>query len=72
MKKLKYDMHEVVDSIFEIIYEGNTIKNVESSEIITSIKLFKQKKNYELGVKIYILVSQGYITNMNCFQNFSI
>ena len=72
MKKLKYDMHEVVDSIFDIIYEGNTIKNVESSEIITSIKLFKQKKNYELGVKIYILVNQGYITNMNCFQKFSI
>jgi len=72
MKKLKYDMHEVVNSIFDIIYEGNTLKNIENSELISSIKLFKQKKNYELGTKIYILVHDNFISNVNCFENFSI
>ena len=72
MKKLKYDMHEVVNSIFDIIYEGNTLKNIENSELISTIKLFKQKKNYELRIKIYILVNDNYISNVNCFENFSI
>ena len=70
MKRLKYDMHEVVDSIFKIIYEGVSFKNIERCYVINGIKIFSQKKNYELGIKIYLLVSNGYITNVNCFENF--
>lgn len=70
MKKLKYDMHEVVNSVFNIIYEGASFKNIHKCYVINGIKIFNQKKNYELGIKIYILVNDGYITNVNCFENF--
>ena len=70
MKKLKYDMHEVINSIFNIIYEGITLKNIQRCYVVNGIKIFNQKKNYELGIKIYLLVSNGYITNVNCFENF--
>ena len=71
MKKLKYDMHEVICSIFNIIYPNHTLKNIEKSYIIDTRKLFKQKNHYKLGTKIFILVNDGYITNVNCFENFS-
>ena len=70
MKRLKYDMHEVVNSIFNIIYEGVSFKNIERCYVVNGIKIFSQKRNYELGIKIYLLVSNGYITNVNCFENF--
>jgi len=38
---------------------------------VDGVKIFNQKKNYELGVKIYILVSNNYISNVNCFENFT-
>ena len=72
MKKLKYCMHEVVDSIFNMIYNKFTLKNVHKCYVNTPIKLFNQKKNYDLGVKIFILVNDGFITNVNCFENFVI
>lgn len=72
MKKLKYDMHEVINSIFDMIYEGASFKNIQKCYIINGIKIFNQKKNYELGIKIYILVNNNYISNVNCFENFTI
>ena len=72
MKKMKYNMHEVVNSIFDIIYEGVTIKNIQKCYIINNIKIFNQKNSYELGVKIYILVRDNFISNINCFENFDI
>ncbi len=70
MKKLKYDMHEVINIVFNIIYEGIMFKNIQKCYVINGIKIFSQKKNYELGIKIYLLVCNGYISNVNCFENF--
>jgi len=72
MKKLKYNMHEVVNQIFEIIYQNSQFKNIQNCYINNGIKIFNQKKNYDLGVKIFILVNDGFITNVNCFENFVI
>lgn len=72
MKKLNYGMHEVIDSVFDIIYEDTRLKKIQKCYIINGIKIFNQKKNFELGVKIFILVNDGYITNVNCFENFRI
>ena len=71
MKNLKYSMHEVIDSIFDMIYEKSSFKNIQKCYIVNGVKIFNQKKNYELGVKIYILVSNNYISNVNCFENFT-
>lgn len=70
MKKLKYDLHEVICPIFKIIYPDHTLNKIKNSYIINNVKLFKQKNNFKLGVKIFILVNEGYITNVNCFENF--
>lgn len=72
MKRLKYDMFEVVNTLFDIVYEKNTFKNIQNCYISDSKKLFNQKKSYYLGVKIFILVNNEYISNVNCFQNFVI
>ena len=39
MKKLKYDMHEVICSIFNIIYPNHTLKNIEKSLLLLSQNL---------------------------------
>ena len=70
MKKLDYDLYQVIDSIFEMIYEKPTFKNIQDCYILDAKKIYHQKKNYELGVKIYILVSKGYVNTINCFENF--
>lgn len=72
MKKMKYDMHEVVCSIFNAIYQDHVLKNIKNSYIIDNVKIFKQKNHYKLGTKIFILVNDGYISNVNCFENFVI
>ena len=72
MKKLKYNMHDVVNSIFKVIYEGSTFNNIHKCYIVNSTKIYDQQKNYNLGVKIFILINNNYITNVNCFENFVI
>lgn len=70
MKKLGYDLYQVVDIVFEMVYEKPSFKNIQDCYILDTKKIYHQKKNYVYGVKIYLLVENGFINNMNCFDHF--
>jgi len=72
MKKMKYDLTQTVDTLFSIIFEKPLFQNIQDCYIVDSIKIINQKKNYQTGVKIYILVSRGFINTMLCFNKFDI
>ena len=72
LKKMGYDLYSVIDLVFELIFEKPIFKNIQECYIINGKKIYHQKKNYEFGIKIYILVSKGFITNTNCFEHFNV
>jgi hypothetical protein len=70
MKKLGYDLYQVVDALFEMVYEKPIFKNIQDCFIVDAKKIYHQKKNYEYGIKIFLLVENDLINNINCFDHF--
>ena len=72
VKKLGYDMWFTIPFIFDTIYEKYKLDNIMESYTFGSDKIYFQKMNNILGIMCYILVCEGFITNINIFQNFNI
>ena len=72
VKKLGYDMWFTIPLIFDTIYEKYKLENIMESYTFGHDKIYFQKMNNMLGIMCYILVCEGYITNINIFQNFNI
>ena len=72
VKKLGYDMWFTIPLIFDTIYEKYKLDNIMESYTFGYDKIYFQKMNNKLGIMCYILVCEGFITNINIFQNFNI
>jgi len=70
MKKLGYDLYQVVDIVFEMVYEKPSFKNIQDCYILDTKKYIIKRKIMYMVVKIYLLVENGFINNMNCFDLF--
>lgn len=77
LKRLGYDLWYVIPLVFNTIFTKYTLKykghnnlNIDAP-ILNHSKLYYQKKNIEIGVKIFILIQENYITNINILQNFN-
>lgn len=70
-KRLGYDLWFVVPLIFNTIYEKYEVKNIPESLVFGKDKLYFQKMNNQIGFMCYMIVSEGYVTNANIFNNFN-
>lgn len=70
LKKMGYDIWFVIPLIFDTLYKYDFI-GIQESNIIGYQKIYHQKMNLKIGVMIYILVLDGFITNMHIFNNFN-
>lgn len=71
LKKLGYDMWFVIPIVFKTIYEKYKINKLPESNIFGYTKIYYQKMNNLIGLMVYILIDDGYITNINIFKNFN-
>jgi hypothetical protein len=71
LKKLGYDMWFVIPIVFKTIYIKYKINKLPESNIFGYTKIYYQKMNNLIGLMIYILIDEGYITNINIFKNFN-
>ena len=71
LKRLGYDMWFTIVLIFNVIYKDYEIKNVENSITFGYKKIYYQKMNNTLGIMCYLLVEDGYITNVNNLKHFN-
>ena len=71
VKHLGYDMWTIIPLIFNVIYTDYEFENINDSMIFGYKKIYYQKMNNKLGIMCYILVMEGFITNVNIFQNFN-
>ena len=71
IKKLGYDMWFVIPLVFNTIFEKYEISKILEPNLINCRKIMQQKINNLLGIMCYILVSDGYISNVNIFNNFN-
>jgi hypothetical protein len=77
LKRMGYDLWFVIPLVFDTIfkkYKLNYKKNKDLNidiPLINNLKIYYQKKNIEIGVKIFILVQENFITSINILQNFN-
>ena len=71
IKNLGYDIWFTIPLIFDTIYKNYEIQNISESLTFGSKKIYFQKMNHLIGLMCYILVNNGYITNINIFQKFN-
>jgi hypothetical protein len=77
LKRIGYDLWFVIPLVFNTIFKKYTLKYKKKNDlnidapILNHTKIYYQKKNIEIGVKMFILVQENYITNTNIFQNFN-
>jgi len=70
LKKMGYDIWFVIPLIFDTLYKYDFV-GIQDSNIIGYQKIYHQKMNLKIGVMIYILVLDNFITNMHIFNNFN-
>ena len=70
LKKMGYDLWFVIPLIFDTLYKYDFI-GIQESNIIGYKKIYHQKMNLKIGVMVYILALDGFITNMHIFNNFN-
>ena len=70
LKKMGYDIWFVIPLIFDTLYRYDFV-GIQESNILGFQKIYHQKMNLKIGVMIYILVLDGFITNMHIFNNFN-
>jgi len=70
LKKMGYDIWFVIPLIFDTLYKYD-FKGIQESNILGYQKIYHQKINLKIGVMIYILTLDGFITNMHIFNNFN-
>jgi hypothetical protein len=71
LKRLGYDLWFVVPLVFNTIYESYEVRNIPESLVFGKEKLYFQKMNNQIGFMCYVLVSEGYVSNGNIFNNFN-
>jgi len=71
LKKLGHDLWFVIPIVFDTIFEKYKINNLMDSEIIGNEKILYQKMNNNIGLKCFLLTTNGYISNTNLFKNFN-
>jgi len=71
LKKLGHDLWFVISLVFDTIFEKYKINNLMDSEIIGKEKILYQKMNNNIGLKCFLLTTNGYISNTNLFKNFN-
>jgi hypothetical protein len=71
LKRLGYDMWFVIPLVFDAIYESYELLGVQEGLLIDGIKIYQQKMNNKLGIMCFILADEGYISNVNIFNNFN-
>lgn len=71
LKKFGYDMWYTIPLVFDTIYEDYNLNNIMESNVIGYNKVYHQKMNNKIGVMCYILVRDGFISNVNIFQRFN-
>jgi hypothetical protein len=71
LKRLGYDLWFVLPLVFNTIYEKYEVKNIPESLVFGKEKLYFQKMNNQIGFMCYVLVSEGYVSNGNIFNNFN-
>jgi hypothetical protein len=71
LKRLGYDLWFVLPLVFNTIYEKYEVKNIQESLVFGKEKLYFQKMNNQIGFMCYVLVSEGYVSNGNIFNNFN-
>jgi hypothetical protein len=71
LKHLGYDLWTIIPFIFNNIYIDYEFENIVDSNVFGYKKIYYQKMNNKLGIMCYILVNEGYITNVNIFQKFN-
>lgn len=70
LKKMGYDIWFVIPLIFDTLYKYD-FKGIQESNILGYQKIYHQKINLKIGVMIYILTLDCFITNMHIFNNFN-
>jgi len=71
-KKKGYDLWFTIPFLFESIYSEYEFKNIPVALIFDSKKRISQQRNNNmLGVMIYILSINGYISNVNLLKRFN-
>jgi hypothetical protein len=71
LKKLGYDMWYVIPFVFNTIYEDYKISGLQDSITFGYKKIYYQKMNNLIGLMAYILVDNGYISNINIYKKFN-
>ena len=71
LKKMGYDLWFVIPFVFDTIYTKYEINNLSDGHIFNGKNIYYQKMNNEIGLKCFLLVENGYITNTNIFKRFN-
>jgi len=72
LKKRGHTLWYAVNFVWNNIYGcGDCIINeITNSNVVSMNNIELQKQNYLTAIKIYIMCREGYISNINVFQNF--
>ena len=71
LKKEGYDLWFTIPLIFNTIYKSYELDGLPDSLLVNHKKIYYQKMNNIIGLMCYILVEEGFITNVNIYQKFN-
>ena len=71
LRKEGYDLWASIPSVFNSIYLNYTIDGLLESNVFDNKNIYYQKMNNLIGAMAYILVEDGYISNVNIFKKFN-
>lgn len=71
LRKSGYDLWYVIPFIFEMIFKKYSISGLPESITFGYKKIYYQKMNNLIGLMAFILVKEGYISNINIFKKFN-
>ena len=71
LKRLGYDLWFTIPLIFDTIYENYELSGYPEAITDGHTRIYHQKMNNKIGILCFILITDGFITNINIFNNFN-
>ena len=70
LKKREHSLWFTINYIWKYLYGKELLGNIHKTNAISSYNIENQKNSYNFALKLFILCEDGFISNINIFQEF--